>query len=95
MMNSKDKDRLQEEIKNRIEKSLSRFDDAGKEYDVSFGVRNNHRTIVVKRIQGVGISHYVIKIIEDILKFYKQSPVFYYIEIDTEEIKPTIEIFVV
>lgn len=95
MMNSKDKDRLQEEIKNRIEKSLSRFDDAGKEYDVSFGTRNNHRTIVVKKNQGAGISHYAVKDIESVLKDYRLSPVFYYIEIDKEEMKPTIEIFVV
>lgn len=95
MMNSKDKDRLQEEIKNRIEKSLSRFDDAGKEYDVSLGSRNNHRTIVVKKNQGAGISHYAVKDIESVLKDYRLSPVFYYIEIDTEEMKPTIEIFVV
>lgn len=94
-MNSKDKDRLQEEIKNRIEKSLSRFDDAGKEYDVSLGTRNNHRTIVVKKNQGAGISHYAVKEIESALKDYRLSPVFYYIEIDKEEMKPTIEIFVV
>ena len=94
-MNSKDKDRLQEEIKNRIEKSLSRFDDAGKEYDVSLGTRNNHRTIVVKKNQGAGISHYAVKEIESVLKYYRLCPVFYYIEIDTEEMKPTIEIFVV
>lgn len=95
MMNSKDKDRLQEEIKNRIEKSLSRFDNAGKEYDVSFGARNNHRTIVVKKNQGAGISHYAVKEIESVLKDYRLSPVFYYIEIDIKEMKPTIEIFVV
>ena len=94
-MNSKDKDRLKEEIKNRIDKSLSRFDDAGKEYDVSLGSRNNHRTIVVKKNQGAGISHYAVKDIEAVLKDYRLSPVFYYIEIDTEEMKPTIEIFVV
>ena len=94
-MISKDKDRLQEEIKNRIEKSLSRFDDAGKEYDVSLGTRNNHRTIVVKRNQGAGISHYALRDIEAVLKDYRLSPVFYYIEIDKEEMKPTIEIFVV
>lgn len=94
-MNSKDKDRLQEEIKNRIEKSLSRFDDAGKEYDVSLGLRNNHRTIVVKRNQSVGISHYAVRDIEEVLKDYRLSPVFYYIVIDKEEMKPTIEIFVV
>lgn len=95
MMNSKDKDRLQEEIKNRIEKSLSRFDDSGKEYDVSLGTRNNHRTIVVKRNQGAGISNYAVRDIEAVLKDYRLSPVFYYIVIDTEEMKPTIEIFVV
>ena len=94
-MISKDKDRLQEEIKNRIEKSLSRFDDAGKEYDVSLGTRNNHRTIVVKKNQGAGISHYAVKDIEAVLKYYRLSPVFYYIEIDKEQMKPTIEIFVV
>ena len=95
MMNNKDKDRLQEEIKNRIESSLSRFDDAGKEYDVSLGMRNNHRTIVVKKNQGAGISHYAVKEIESVLKHYRLCPVFYFIEIDTEEMKPTIEIFVV
>lgn len=95
MMNNKDKDRLQEEIKNRIEKSLSRFDDSGKEYDVSLGTRNNHRTIVVKKNQGAGISHYAVKDIEAVLKDYRLSPVFYYIEIDKEQMKPTIEIFVV
>ena len=94
-MNNKDKDRLQEEIKNRIESSLSRFDDAGKEYDVSLGMRNNHRTIVVKKNQGAGISHYAVKEIESVLKHYRLCPVFYFIEIDTEEMKPTIEIFVV
>ena len=91
MMNSKDKDRLQEEIKNRIEKSLSRFD-AGKEYDVSLGLKNNRRVIVIKRKNYTAISHYVIKILEDVLKFYKLEPVFYYIEIDIEEVKPIIEI---
>lgn len=91
-MNSKDKDRLQEEIKNRIEKSLSRFDDAGKEYDVSFGLKNNRRVIIIKRKNYTAISHYIIKILEDILKFYKLEPIFYYIEIDLEESKPTIEI---
>lgn len=95
MMNSRDKDLLSEEIRNRIEKSLSRFDDAGKEYDVSLGTRNNHRTIVVKRNQGAGISHYAVKDIEAVLKDYRLSPVFYYIEIDKEQMKPTIEIFVV
>lgn len=95
MMNSKDKDRLQEEIKNRIEKSLSRFDDAGKEYDVSLGSRNNHRTIVVKKNQCAWISHYAVRDIEEVLKDYRLSPVFYYIEIDKEQMKPTIEIFVV
>ena len=94
-MISKDKARLQEEIKNRIEKSLSRFDDAGKEYDVSLGTRNNHRTIVVKKNQGAGISHYAVKEIESVLKHYRLCPVFYFIEIDKVEMKPTIEIFVV
>lgn len=90
-----DKEQLAEEIRSRIEKSLSRFDDAGKEYDVSLGSRNNHRTIVVKKNQGAGISHYAVKDIEAVLKDYRLSPVFYYIEIDKEEMKPTIEIFVV
>ena len=90
-----DKEQLAEEIRSRIEKSLSRFDDAGKEYDVSFGARNNHRTIVVKRKQGAGISHYAVKEIESVLKDYRLSPVFYYIQIDKEEMKPIIEIFVV
>ena len=94
-MISKDKDRLQEEIKNRIEKSLSRFDDAGKEYDISLGSRNNQRTNVVKKNKGAGISHYAVKDIEAVLKDYRLSPVFYYIEIDKEQMKPTIEIFVV
>ena len=94
-MISKDKDRLQEEIKNRIEKSLSRFDDAGKEYDVSLGWRNNHRTIVVKKNQGAGISHFAVKEIESVLKDYRLCPVFNYIEIDIKELKPTIEIFVI
>ena len=91
-MNSKDKDRLQEEIKNRIEQSLSRFDNAGKEYDVSLGEKNGRRIIIVKRIRYTGISHYVVKAIEAILKEYRLSPVFYYIEIDIEEAKPIIEI---
>ena len=91
-MNSRDKDRLQEEIKNRIEQSLSRFEDTGKEYDVSLGMKNNRRVIVVKRIKYTGISHYVVKEIESILKEYKLSPVFYYIEINLEEGKPIIEI---
>ena len=90
-----DKEQLAEEIRSRIEKSLSRFDDAGKEYDVSLGSRNNHRTIVVKKNQGAGISHYAVRDIEAVLKDYRLSPVFYYIEIDKEEMKPTIEIFVV
>ena len=90
-----DKEQLAEEIRSRIEKSLSRFDDAGKEYDVSLGTRNNHRTIVVKKNQGAGISHYAVKDIEAVLKDYRLSPVFYYIEIDKEQMKPTIEIFVV
>ena len=90
-----DKEQLSEEIRSRIEKSLSRFDDSGKEYDVSFGARNNHRTIVVKRNQGAGISHYAVKDIEAVLRYYRLSPVFYYIEIDKEKMKPTIEIFVV
>ena len=94
-MNSRDKDLLAEEIRNRIEKSLSRFDDAGKEYDVSLGTRNNHRVIVIKRSQGIGISHYAVKDIESVLKNYRLSTVFYYIQIDVEEMKPTIEIFVV
>ena len=90
-----DKEQLAEEIRSRIEKSLSRFDFAGKEYDVSLGMRNNHRTIVVKKNQGAVISHYAVKDIEAVLKDYRLSPVFYYIEIDKEEMKPTIEIFVV
>ena len=90
-----DKEQLAEEIRSRIEKSLSRFDFAGKEYDVSLGTRNNHRVIVVKRSQGKGISHYAVKYIEAVLKNYRLSPVFYFIEIDVEEMKPTIEIFVV
>lgn len=94
-MNSKDKDQLQEELKNRIEQSLSRFDNSGKEYDVYFGTRNNHRTIVVKKNQGAWISHYAVKGIESVLKDYRLCPVFYFIEIDKEEMKPTIEIFVV
>lgn len=94
-MSRKDKDQLSEEIKSRIEKSLSRLDYAGKEYDVSLGTRNNHRTIVVKKNQGAGISHYAVKEIELVLKDYRLCPVFYFIEIDTEEMKPTIEIFVV
>ena len=94
-MSRKNKDQLSEEIKNRIEKSLSRFNDTGKDCDVSLGTRNNLRTIVVKRNQGVGISHYIVKEIESVLKDYRLFPVFYFIEIDTEEMKPTIEIFVV
>ena len=89
------KDQLAEEIRNRIEQSLSRFDNAGKEYDVLFGTRNKQRVIVVKRTNGAGISHYAVKEIESVLKDHRLSPVFYYIEIDTEEMKPTIEIFVV
>jgi hypothetical protein len=46
----------------------------------------------VKRIKYTGISHYVVKAIESILKEYQLSPVFYYIEIDIEEAKPIIEI---
>ena len=90
-----DKEQLAEEIRSRIEKALSRFDDTGKKYDVSLGLRNNYRTIVVKKNQGAGISHYAVKDIEAVLKDYRLSPVFYYIEIDTEQMKPTIEIFVV
>ena len=92
---SNNKEQLAYELRNRIEQSLSRFDNSGKEYDVSLGTRNNHRTIVVKKNQGAGISHYAVKDIEAVLKDYRLSPVFYYIEIDTEEMKPTIEIFVV
>ena len=90
-----DKKQLAEEIRSRIEQSLSRFDDAGKEYDVSLGTRNNHRTIVVKKNQSAGISHYAVKEIESVLKHYRLCPVFYFIEIDKEEMKPTIVIFVV
>ena len=90
-----DKEQLSEEIRSRIEKSLFRLDYSGKEYDVSLGTRNNHRTIVVKKNQGAGISHYAVKDIEAVLKDYRLSPVFYYIEIDKEQMKPTIEIFVV
>ena len=86
-----DKEQLEEEIRSRIEKSLSKFD-AGKEYDVSFGLKNNRRVIVIKRKNYTAISHYVIKILEDVLKSYKLDPVFYYIEIDFQELKPTIQI---
>ena len=89
---SNNKEQLAYELRNRIEQSLSRFDDSGKEYDVSFGTKNNRRVIVVKRINYTGISHYVVKAIESILKEYRLSPVFYYIQIDIEEAKPTIEI---
>ena len=87
-----EKKQLAEEIRSRIEQSLSRFDNAGKEYDVSFGLKNNRIVIIIKRKNYTAISHYVIKILEDILKFYKLEPIFYYIEIDLEESKPTIEI---
>lgn len=87
-----EKSQLADELRNRIEQSLSRFDDSGKEYDVSFGTKNNRRVIVVKRTKYTGISHYVVKAIESILKEYRLSPVFYYIQIDIEEAKPTIEI---
>ena len=90
-----DKEQLAEEIRSRIEKSLSRFDNAGKEYDVSLGLKNNRRVIVIKRKNYAAISHYVIKILENVLKLYKLDPVFYYIEIDIQEVKPIIEIFVV
>ena len=90
-----DKEQLAEEIRSRIEKSLSRLDYAGKEYDVSLGTRNNQRVIIVKRIVKGWISHYAVKEIESVLKHYRLSPVFYYIEVDVEEMKPTIEIFVV
>lgn len=92
MMN---KEQLAEEIRSRIEQSLSRLYYAGKEYDISLGTRNNHKTIVVKKNQGAGISHYVVKGIESVLKDYRLCPVFYFIEIDRGEMKPTIEIFVV
>lgn len=94
-MNSRDKEQLATELRNHIEQSLSRFDNAGKEYDVYLGMRNNHRTIVVKKNQGAGISHYAVKEIESVLKDYRLCPVFYYIEIDIKELKPTIEIFVI
>lgn len=87
-----DKEQLAKEIRSRIEQSLSRFDDAGKEYDVSLGLKNNRRVIVIKRKNYTAISHYVIKILEDVLKSYKLEPVFYYIEIDIQEVKPIIEI---
>lgn len=89
---SNNKEQLAYELRNRIEQSLSRFDDAGKEYDVSLGTKNNRRVIVVKRTKYTGISHYVVKAVESILKEYRLSPVFYYIQIDIEEAKPTIEI---
>ena len=89
---SNNKEQLAYELRNRIEQSLSRFDDSGKEYDVSLGTKNNRRVIVVKRTKYTGISHYVVKAIESILKEYRLSPVFYYIQIDIEEAKPTIEI---
>lgn len=91
-MNSRDKEQLATELRNRIQQSLSRFDNAGKEYDVSLGLKNNRRVIVIKRKNYTAISHYIIKILEDILKFYKLEPVFYYIEIDIQEVKPIIEI---
>lgn len=91
-MNSRDKEQLATELRNRIQQSLSRFEDTGKEYDVSLGMKNNRKVIVVKRIKYTGISHYVVKAIESILKEYQLSPVFYYIEIDIEEAKPIIEI---
>ena len=87
-----DKEQLAEEIRSRIEKALSRFDDAGKEYDISLGLKNNRRVVVIKRKNYTAISHYVIKILEDVLKSYKLEPVFYYIEIDIQEVKPIIEI---
>ena len=86
-----DKEQLIEEIRSRHEKSLSQFD-AGKEYDVSLGLKNNRRLIVIKRKNYTAISHYVIKILEDVLKSYKLEPVFYYIEIDIKEVKPIIEV---
>ena len=89
---SNNKEQLAYELRNRIEQSLSRFDDAGKEYDVSLGTKNNRRVIIVKRTKYTGISHYVVKAIESILKEYRLSTVFYYIQIDIEEAKPTIEI---
>ena len=89
---SNNKEQLAYELCNRIEQSLSRFDDAGKEYDVSLGTKNGRTIITVKRIHYTGISHYVVKAIESILKEYRLSPVFYYIQIDIEETKPTIEI---
>ena len=89
---SNNKEQLAYELCNRIEQSHSRFDDAGKEYDVSLGTKNNRRVIIVKRTKYTGISHYVVKAIESILKEYRLSPVFYYIQIDIEEAKPTIEI---
>ena len=87
-----EKEQLAEELRNRIEQSLSRFDNAGKEYDISLGLKNNRRVIIIQRKKYTAISHYVIKILEDILKFYKLELVFYYIEIDLKESKPTIEI---
>ena len=90
------KDHLAQQIKNRIEIEISRFEEAGiDEYDVSFGMRNNLRTVVIKRKFSPGISHYIVNAIESVLKDYRLSPLFYFIEIDTEEMKPTIEIFVV
>ena len=87
-----DKEQLAEEIRSRIEKSLFRLDYSGKEYDVSLGMKNNRRVIIIKRKNYTAISHFVIKILEDVLKFYKLEPVFYYIQIDIEELKPIIEI---
>lgn len=79
---------LAAELYCRIQKSISKYDT----YDVSLVEKNGRKTIVVKRLHYTGISHYVVKEIESILKEYKLIPVFYYIEINLEEGKPIIEI---
>lgn len=96
MFRDEQKKELADSIYSRLVRRLSTFtdNDREQEYEVSYGQRNGIQTIVIKRVQNSGISHYVVKEIELILKDYRLSPVFYFIEIDKEKKKPTIEIFI-
>ena len=96
MFRDKQKKELADSIYSRLVRRLSTFtdNDREQEYEVSYGQRNGIQTIVINRIQNSGISHYVVKEVELILKDYRLSPVFYFIEIDKENKKPTIEIFI-
>lgn len=96
MFRDEQKKELADSIYSRLVRRLSTFtnNDREQEYEVSYGQKNGIQTIVIKRVQNSGISYYVVKEVELVLKDYRLSPVFYFIEIDKEKKKPTIEIFI-